>query len=152
MSDNEFQKVISLTPLISLDLIVQDEDKNYLLGLRKNRPAQGYWFVPGGRIQKNETIAQAFSRLAQEELGVELCFEIAQFQGVYEHFYEDSVFKVDASTHYIALAYRVVIKQKMLTENRVQHHKMQWFNLNNLLSSKQVHPYTKQYFEKGWLL
>lgn len=43
-----------------------------LLGQRLNRPAQGYWFVPGGRIHKDETMTQAFARLTKEELGVEL--------------------------------------------------------------------------------
>ena len=27
---------------------------------RTNRPAQGYWFVPGGRVQKDETLEAAF--------------------------------------------------------------------------------------------
>ena len=59
-------------PLISIDLLVQNEHGEYLLGLRNNRPAQGYWFVPGGRVLKNETLDGAFKRLTFEELGIEL--------------------------------------------------------------------------------
>lgn len=50
-----FETVVASAPLISIDLLVENEQGQYLLGLRKNRPAQGYWFVPGGRVQKNES-------------------------------------------------------------------------------------------------
>ncbi|HAH56817.1 MAG TPA: GDP-mannose mannosyl hydrolase, partial [Bacteroidales bacterium] len=73
----------------------------YLLGLRKNQPAQGYWFVPGGRVQKNETLDIAFQRLVQEELGVKLERSQAQFNGLFEHFYKESIFGEYVSTHYV---------------------------------------------------
>lgn len=47
-----FETVIVYTPLVSIDLLVKNRKGEYLFGLRKNRPAQGYWFVPGGRLQK----------------------------------------------------------------------------------------------------
>ncbi|WP_082016616.1 NUDIX domain-containing protein [Cupriavidus sp. IDO] len=37
---------------------------------RRNPPAQDSWFVPGGRIRKDEPIAAALRRLLQEELGL----------------------------------------------------------------------------------
>lgn len=49
-----FETVVASTPLISIDLLVKNKKGEYLLGLRNNRPAQGYWFVPGGRIQKTK--------------------------------------------------------------------------------------------------
>jgi colanic acid biosynthesis protein WcaH len=48
----DFATVVRSTPLISIDLIVENESGEFLLGKRTNRPAQGYWFVPGGRVQK----------------------------------------------------------------------------------------------------
>lgn len=47
-----FATVVHCAPLISIDLLVQNAQGEYLLGLRNNRPAQGYWFVPGGRVKK----------------------------------------------------------------------------------------------------
>lgn len=60
---HEFAQVIDRTPLVSLDLLVENGQGEFLLGLRTNRPAQGFWFVPGGRVRKGETLAQAFERL-----------------------------------------------------------------------------------------
>jgi len=64
-----FKTVIASTPLIAIDLIVVNERKEILLGKRLNQPAKNYWFVPGGRILKNETLDNAFKRLTLTELG-----------------------------------------------------------------------------------
>ncbi|HGT8289544.1 TPA: GDP-mannose mannosyl hydrolase, partial [Escherichia coli] len=50
----KFREVIQLTPLISIDLLIENENGEYLFGLRNNRPAKNKFFVPGGRIRKNE--------------------------------------------------------------------------------------------------
>ncbi|MBJ6922853.1 GDP-mannose mannosyl hydrolase, partial [Vibrio cholerae] len=41
-----FKTVVASTPLVSMDLIVRNRYGQVLLGLRTNRPAQGFWFVP----------------------------------------------------------------------------------------------------------
>ena len=64
-----FGEVIRNTPLVAIDLVVRDQSGRALLGKRLNRPAQGYWFAPGGRIRKNETLDAAFLRLTAAELG-----------------------------------------------------------------------------------
>ena len=51
LSQQAFATVVESTPLISIDLIVENEQGEILLGKRTNRPARGYWFVPGGRVQ-----------------------------------------------------------------------------------------------------
>ena len=64
-----FTTVIDSTPLVSIDLLIENTDGKILLGYRNNRPAKGYWFVPGGRIQKGESMDDAFQRLTQSEIG-----------------------------------------------------------------------------------
>lgn len=66
----DFATVVRSTPLISIDLIVENTPGEFLLGKRLNRPAQGYWFVPGGRVQKDEPLHVAFERLTETEPGV----------------------------------------------------------------------------------
>ena len=61
LSNADFLTVVRLTPLVAIDLIVTDGNRRILLGHRRNRPAQGTWFVPGGRITKNETLDAAFT-------------------------------------------------------------------------------------------
>ena len=66
LSQEVFTTVIDSTPLISIDLVVENEHGELLFGLRNNRPARGFWFVPGGRILKNETLDAAFERLTKK--------------------------------------------------------------------------------------
>ena len=63
LTQDTFKTIVASTPLISIDLLVLDPQNNVLLGKRVNRPAQGFWFVPGGRVLKDESIEQAFIRL-----------------------------------------------------------------------------------------
>lgn len=48
LRQEDFATVVRSTPLVSLDFIVENSRGEFLLGKRTNRPAQGYWFVPGG--------------------------------------------------------------------------------------------------------
>jgi NUDIX domain len=67
LSHAEVDTVIRLAPLIAIDLIIRNARDDVLLGLRKNEPAKGCYFVPGGMILKNEHLADAFARLAKTE-------------------------------------------------------------------------------------
>jgi hypothetical protein len=86
-----FRTVVASTPLVSIDLLVCDARGRYLVGRRLNPPAQGSWFVPGGRIRKNERLAVALCGLQRDELGTEVALGDPAFAGVYEHFYEDTL-------------------------------------------------------------
>ena len=146
MLDNKtFKTVINSTPLISIDLLVKKDNK-ILLGRRINKPAQGYLFSIGGRVYKNESIQQATARIAKTELNIELKLT-PKFAGVFEHFYDDGIYK-DVSTHYINLAYEVDINNEILNLPNDQHNEYQWLSINELLNSKQVHKYVKNYFRK----
>ncbi|MFT5815062.1 MAG: colanic acid biosynthesis protein WcaH [Psychroserpens sp.] len=45
---------------MSIDLVVRNPVGNVLLGESMNRPLQNSWFVPGGRILKDETFKTAY--------------------------------------------------------------------------------------------
>jgi len=143
LDDQTFKTVIISTPLISIDLLVKKDNK-ILLGKRINKPAQGYLFSIGGRVYKNETIDNAMIRIAKIELNIELK-STPRFVGVFEHFYDDSVYE-DVSTHYINLAYEIEIEETLNLPNE-QHNEYQWLTINELLESKQVHKYVKDYFK-----
>ena len=66
LPDALFSSIIEHAPLISMDLVVRDGAGRVLLGKRLNRPAKGFWFVPGGRIRKGERFEASFSRLVME--------------------------------------------------------------------------------------
>lgn len=149
LPNETFKSVIQHTPLISIDLIVRNEQGEVLLGKRVNAPAKGYWFVPGGRVRKNETLDDAFVRLVREELGIEsgVTRTDAKFLGVFEHFYDNCVFGDDVSTHYIVLGYELIYQDlKNISKNKDQHENYDVFNISRLKLMENVHQYSKNYF------
>jgi colanic acid biosynthesis protein WcaH len=148
LSEKVFSTVIENTPLVSIDLVVKNKQGQTLLGKRLNKPAKGYWFVPGGRILKYESLADAFIRLTKEELGQAFSIEQATLLGPYNHFYSDNVFGDEFSTHYVAIAYTLVIDDELTDlPIDIQHGGYQWFEIRSLLSNDEVHRNTKDYYE-----
>jgi len=140
-----FSSIIENTPLISIDLIIKDSEGKILLGQRINKPAKNSWFVPGGRIYKDEKIEDAFKRITKDEIGKEFDISNSSFKGVYQHFYDDNVFNDNFSTHYIVLGFELVIKEE-LSLGTIQHEKYKWFTQDELLKSDEVYSYVKDYF------
>ena len=144
-SEEQFLSILDATPLVSIDLVIRSERGRILLGKRVNRPAQGFWFVPGGRIRKNERIADALDRIAQAELGVLL--KPAQLLGAYDHFYEDNYHgHAGINTHYVALGFAAKLNEAVKFNGDEQHSELRWWEVKELLASPEVHEHTKSYF------
>lgn len=149
LSNETFRTVLASTPLVAMDLVVRNSKGEILLGQRLNRPAKGYWFVPGGRILKNETLDAAFIRLTSAELGQGFERHQATLLDVYEHFYPDSVFgsdEIEAGTHYVVLGYQLLLPDgHVLTPSRDQHDCYRWWQTTEMQASAEVHDNTRAY-------
>ena len=150
LQPEDFDTVVRLTPLVAIDLIVRSPDGRVLVGRRKNEPAKGHFFITGGRITKNETLAAAFMRISLAELGVEKRIEQARFMAIYEHFYATNNHQVAGfGTHYVVLAYELTSPVQNLLLPKDQHGEFAWLTEPELLRSPEVHENTKVYFFSG---
>lgn len=146
MDKNDFIHVIRQTPLVSIDLVLRNERGDILLGYRRNRPARDCWFVPGGRIRKNEALHDALARIAQAELGVTL--PTGRLLGAFDHFYADNFYDIpDLGTHYVVLAYQADLAADTRIVADDQHATLRWWTVDALLASAEVHDHTKRYFQ-----
>lgn len=148
LNEELFETIVRYTPLISVDLLVINSKSMVLLGWRNNSPAKDSWFVPGGRILKDETVHEAFNRISYSELGIKLNLEDHEFVGVYEHLYPRENFKdhPDLSTHYIVLGFRITGLDELGEMPLNQHQKYKWLTPDELLHDKDVHQNVKNYF------
>jgi len=148
LNDEIFKKIIKSTNLIAIDLIATSSTNNFLLCERKNHPAKGFWFVPGGRVFKNEKLNKAFYRIVKEELGLTKSdIRSVELLGIYEHIYKENVFNDPTfNTHYIIIA----VKIKILNFDKIkldkQHNKFDFFSIEDILKNKSIHKFTKYYF------
>jgi len=151
LSKKKLLTVIKNTPLIAIDLIIKNKDEEILLGLRTNSPAKNFWFTPGGRIRKNETISKAFQRIAFEELELNLNIEDAKFAGIFEHFYDENFSeKKEFGTHYVVLAYHLSANIKLKKLPITQHNSYRLEKINILMQNPRVHQNTKNYFSNSF--
>ena len=143
-----FQALITGGPLVSLDLIVRDAGGRVLVGRRRNRPAQGWWFVPGGRVGKNERLDEAFRRICEAELGCAHERRDTRFLGVYEHLYDDNALGVAGlGTHYVVMGHEWTAMALPPVPD-AQHHEVTWMTVLELLAHPEVHENTKAYFRQ----
>jgi colanic acid biosynthesis protein WcaH len=143
----DFAHAVRVTPLVSIDLILRDPQGAVLVGLRTNEPAKNTWFVPGGRIAKDERLAEAFARILGIETGLTIPFAQAQLLGVYEHFYDTNRFcEPGYGTHYVVLGYALTLAERPTIAVDDQHSAIKWITASEALAAQDVHENTKAYF------
>lgn len=64
-----YRQILESMPIACVDVAIVAAGK-VLLVRRKDDPAQGQWWVPGGRVRKGETLKEAARRKALEEVGI----------------------------------------------------------------------------------
>jgi ADP-ribose pyrophosphatase YjhB (NUDIX family) len=62
-------------PVVGVGVVVERSDGAMLLVERGAPPLEGYWSVPGGKVELGETTAAAAVREVREETGVEVAVE-----------------------------------------------------------------------------
>lgn len=163
LSSKQFSQACAALPLVSLDFCLLRPSCSgatgleLLLGLRNNRPAQGWWFTPGGRIRKNEQLASASARIALDELGLPAtALSRAHLMGAWDHLYADSAFDPAVSTHYVNLPHWLALSQAEADALTLpqgpdqQHARWQWLPLEQAVQNESVHAYVRVYAR--WLL
>lgn len=69
LPESEFLYISSRTPLINVDLLVINEDKEILLSWRDDEYCGKGWHIPGGIIRHGETMRERIEKTAERELG-----------------------------------------------------------------------------------
>jgi colanic acid biosynthesis protein WcaH len=143
LPEEEWETVVRSVPIVSVDLVVK-RDGGVLLGRRRNAPAEGEWFVPGGRVHKGERLADAVERVAREELGTGV--DIERRLGVYEHIYEEAELAGVDGKHYVPVGY-VVTQEGPVTPDD-QHEELRLFRPP---FEREFHPYVRAYLADAGL-
>lgn len=134
---DEYGTIVKHVPIISVDLLVH-HNGGLVLGKRKNEPAKGEWFVPGGSVLKGETRQQAVHRVAEEELSSDVLID--RELGVYDHFYRTAEVDGVNSKQYLATAYVVTPIQSEISSDD-QHTNLEVFSS----PFQDLHNYVERY-------
>lgn len=140
-----FRTCLRYAPQVCVDLVVA-HDGGVLLARRTNEPARGEWFWPGGRVRKDEALAEAVGRVAAAELGLDVRIE-AQLGASEHHWTASSVDGVDRR-HTVPIVYLVEPAGEFEVSLDEQHD--DW----RLLRSREdgLHEYVTAYLDRFALL
>ena len=100
----EYKKVLSAIPIVCVDCLVVNENEEYLLVKRANPPLKGEYWVPGGRLYKNERILDAVHRKMREEVGIGV--DVVTILGILEFFDPASEYS-ECGVHTISIVHLV---------------------------------------------
>lgn len=98
-----YRTIADLMPILCVDCVVVHKGK-YLLVKRNNEPLKDEYFVPGGRVNKGETLDDAVRRKMLDEIGIEV--KIISQQGYYEDQYDKNELGLDV-VHTVGIVFYV---------------------------------------------
>ena len=138
LSRADYLKLTRLTPIPCVDAVIMWRG-SFLLGKRNDKPAQGKWFLFGGRVLKDERLLDAVKRKVQNEIGVRISDSQIKFLTIGE-----TIFHSDdpaGERHTINTVYLVRLPKSvdMSRFDAAQHSDIQWFRRID----PTWHPYVK---------
>jgi colanic acid biosynthesis protein WcaH len=110
---NLYKLTLDHFPIACVDVVIECNEK-FLFLKRKEKPAQGEYWFPGGRLHKNETLEDCVKRKLNEEVGIESYSLIDQI-GTFETIFDDGPF--EAQSHTINVTYHVIVKTEEIKSN-----------------------------------
>lgn len=145
-----FAKTVQYYPMISVNIIIKNDKGEYLWVKRKNNPAQGEWWIPGGRLFNGETITKGAVAVLKNETGItgkvvyqsreyfEEIFDTSQWDNDDRHIYP---YEIEA-VHYIATV--VVMSIENMDEVKLDDQSKEYTWSKEILSA---HPFLNNYFK-----
>lgn len=126
----EYREIHAKMPILCVDAVIAD--KGEVLLLRRNDPPdKDKWWIPGGRVRKNETLSEAVLRIVKEETGLEVLIE-----GVLGHLdlrFKEDPFDHGRGTHTVSLVFACSTQSREVKLGG-GHSKFVWWNGNRFLS------------------
>lgn len=140
MSSISFLKFRKKFPFSVIEIIICDENNNFLLTKRTIEPFKNKWHFPGGLVEKNISLKKMAKIIAKREVNLDI--QIDQFIGVYESILPK---RHDISHLYLAHYFGGSIKLdfqsndakffKIIPSNTVPLHRKMWLDAKKILVS-----------------
>ena len=138
-----YSRIVQVMPISCVDLLIMDEADKVLLLLRRNAPALGQWWFPGGRVLFGESRYDAAKRKLHEECG--LSSTRFQEMGTF-----DIVFDIESDTraHSITTLFKVqvVIEHDVRLDD--QSSEACWLTPHEWLG-RELHPFVHRRLEES---
>ena len=145
-----FQKTVQYFPTVSINILIQNKNGEFLFVKRKNNPSKGLYWVPGGRIFAGETLEVATKRILLGEVGIDAPVDYISDVFNEEIFSTDDFDEEDAKryssethhVHYLTTIAYVYLEEPQNIKLDAQSSDFIWSKTRT-----HNHPYHEWYFE-----
>lgn len=120
-----YKKILDAMPIVCVDLCIRNKGK-LLLVKRNNEPAKDQWWLPGGRLWKNETLEQCAWRKLKEETNMDNGKIIVRV-GPYETMFKEAPFDITTGVHSVNVAFLIEVDDTSNLKFDKNHSGAQWF-------------------------
>ena len=114
LPEDLFHYISSATPIINVELLIKNENENFLLSWRDDPYAGKGWHMPGGVIRFKETIKKRIDEVARTEIGTFIdsySQEPVAINEIFDH-------EREVRSHFISLLYRCSLPVGFIPENK----------------------------------
>lgn len=115
-----FLTISSLVPIVNVDLLVYNEQGQFLLTKRNDPHCGKGWHVPGGCVRFKETCEERIRKVALKELGIkDITFDKNPIK-VFEIIHNDKrpISNQNERAHFITLVYKCHVDDSCQINNR----------------------------------
>lgn len=123
---NLYIKIMETVPIVCIDAIIVNEKNQYLLVKRNNNPLKNKFWMVGGRLHKNELLADGIKRKIKEEAGIKK--STISYIGFFEEFFSKTEQNINGKFHAISFVYKVTVNSKVKIKIDNQSIEYRWFN------------------------
>lgn len=95
-----FEQILEWSVIPTFDVIIEIEGKGYLFVKRTIEPYKSQWALPGLRMYKDESINDTLTRIAKQEIGINLDPTKKRLVGQYVGKFKTENNRQDLSTGY----------------------------------------------------
>lgn len=124
IKEEDYIKIMKTIPVVCVDAIIQNENKEFLLVKRLNEPLKGQFWMPGGRLLKGESAKEGVLRKVKQEIGIDC--KVVKCLGCIEEIYPTTEQLKDCSFHAVSIVFLINIgNQDIKLDN--QSEEWRWF-------------------------
>lgn len=112
LPEDIFRFASRITPMVNVDLLINDEDERILLAWRDDEFAGKGWHIPGGIIRFKEKSIDRIKKVALSEIGTMVEFEPKPID------FNEIVCNRDTRGHFISFLYQCYLPKDFVPENK----------------------------------